>query len=66
MNISHYIFHFWIKCYCYNNNYLLYVKRHIDNKILHNIIFVLSIPYVLVYYFYSVIYEKKYMDLISY
>ena len=60
MNISHYIFHFWIKCYCYNNNYLLYVKRHIDNKILHNIIFVLSIPYVLVYYFYSAIYEKIY------
>lgn len=60
MNILHAIFPLWIRCYCYNNNYILSIKRRINNKILYIIILIFSIPYILFNYFYSIIYEKIY------
>lgn len=60
MRILHSIFPLWIKCYCYNNEYILYIKRHINNKILYKIIFTFSLPYILIQYLYLIIYEKIY------
>ena len=38
-------FYLWIRCYCYNNAYLLYLKR--NHRKLSNVIIALSAPYIL-------------------
>lgn len=57
MKVIHSIFPYWIKCYCYNNSYILFIRRHIKNNIFNSILLALSIPFMLINYLCLVIYE---------
>lgn len=48
MNIDKLKFEAWIRCYCYNNAYILFVKR--KWRRLGNVIIALSAPYILLWF----------------
>lgn len=43
-NIKNKTFHLWLHCYCYNNRYILAIKRRIKSNFLSNIILFISLP----------------------
>ena len=64
MNLRKVIFEAWIRCYCYNNTYLLFVKRRFRKR--GNMLIAISAPYVLLHWFlfslYEVLIGKKYIS----
>lgn len=56
MNFSKSIFSIWIRCYCYNNEYLLFLRRKYSKR--KSAFFImLSLPYILVRWLSLSIYE---------
>lgn len=64
MNLRKVIFEAWIRCYCYNNTYLLFVKRRFRKW--GNMLIAISAPYVLLHWFlfslYEVLIGKRYIS----
>ena len=60
MNVRKDLFSYWIKCYCYNNDIILPIKRKIGRESLSNVILMLLMPFVLVRWLFSSIYEYLY------
>lgn len=57
MNFKKRLFKYWIKCYCYNNTYILWAKRNIRPAYLSNLLLLVTSPYILVTWVISIIYE---------
>lgn len=55
MNYKNLKFEAWIRCYCYNNAYLLYLKRRFRKC--SNALVLISSPYLLLCWFLSALYE---------
>lgn len=60
MGLKQKTFFKWIRCYCYNNEFILLIKRHIKNNILSNIVLFIFSPYLLMRWGVSELYEKLY------
>lgn len=60
MRLRQKTFYLWIRCYCYNNEYILFIKRHIKNNIINNSILLLSLPVLIIRWIALVIYEYIY------
>lgn len=58
MNIRKDFFNYWIKCYCYNNDIILPIKRKIGKESLSNVILFLLLPILLTRWFLNSIYER--------
>lgn len=52
------LFKYWFHCYSYNNNYILWIKRHIKYNFISNFILLITFPYILLNYFIAIIYEN--------
>ncbi len=48
-------FYLWIRCYCYNNAYLLYLKR--NHRKVSNVVIALSAPYIILRWAFLAFYE---------
>lgn len=59
MGLKSRTFRYWIRCYCYNNNYILWIKRNCKGFV-GNIILIVSIPYILLCSIFSILYEEIY------
>lgn len=60
MGLKQKTFFKWIRCYCYNNEYILFIKRNIKNNIINNMVLFISLPYLLTRWALLVLYEKTY------
>lgn len=60
MNLKKKLFKYWIKCYCYNNRYILKIKRHIKNDVISNSILLITSPYIMIRWGVCVMIEKLY------
>ena len=55
MNFKKRLFKYWIKCYCYNNTYILWAKRNIRPAYLSNLLLLVTSPYILVTWVISIL-----------
>ena len=55
MSLGKLKFEAWIRCYCYNNSYLLLVKRHFRKW--SNVLIAISSPYILLHWTIASLYE---------
>lgn len=60
MNIKKDLFNYWIKCYCYNNDIILPIKRKVGKEFWSNIILLFLMPMILMRWLISNICEKTY------
>jgi len=60
MNIRKDLFDYWIKCYCYNNDIILPIKRKIGKEFVSNGILLFLMPIILMRWLVSIICEKIY------
>ena len=58
MNIKKDLFNYWIKCYCYNNDIILPIKRKIGKKSFSNAILLVILPILLMRWFLDRLYER--------
>jgi len=58
MSFKQKTFSYWIKIYCYNNDYILLLKRKIKNSLISNIILFILLPYFILNYLFTIVYEK--------
>lgn len=58
MSLKTKTFSLWIKCYIYNNEYILYLKRNVRNSFICNTILLISIPYLIIRWCGIYIYEQ--------
>lgn len=60
MGIKERSFRYWIKLYCYNNDIILYIKRHAPNKYLFGALLLICLPFFLINAISSIFYEILY------
>ena len=58
MNLLSKVFSFWIKCYIYNNEYILFLKRSIHSNLLCNFLLFFSAPYIVLRWGGLYVYER--------
>lgn len=66
MSLKSSTFSYWIRCYSYNNEYILYLKRNIHPNYICNALLFISLPYLLlrwvILYIYEISIGKRLID----
>lgn len=60
MNLKEVTFKYWIRCYLYNNKYILYLRRNIKSNLFYCVFLFVSFPYILLRWIILVAYEQIY------